>query len=170
MTYMKQFAISIFSLTLMAVTGCTERGEPPSLAKRPFETAAAPLPIEAVTPTASNAARAARISSFLEQARKGKSAFNDFVLTSEKVFSSALGASVSSEPWINAQVSLSRLEALRGPVQMALADLDDERRLLANEQPSEDGPRLNLAQQEVDLISHRQAQIIARLTSMLKTK
>jgi hypothetical protein len=169
MTYMNRFAISLFSLILMAVTGCTERGEPPSLAKRPFETAAALLPIKAVAPTASNAARAARISSLLEQARKGKSAFNEFVPTAEKAFSLAQGASVSSEPWIAAQVSLSRLESLRGSVQSALADLDDERRLLANEQPSEDEQRLNLAQQEVDLISRRQAQIIARLTSMLRT-
>ncbi len=166
---LKQTVLVIVASSAVMVTGCTERGEPPSLAKRPFETIGAPPPVVAIKPKPSNPARVARIASFLNQARQGQSKFATNVATAEKVFASARGASVTSEPWFVAQLAISRLTALRSPVQVALANLDNERRLLIGDMPSEDEAGLNAALIEVESISNAQADTVARLSAMLRS-
>ena len=169
MIHMKEFVTAVTALSAVMVAGCTERGEPPSLAKRPFETAGAPLPTAPLITKLSNPARAARIASFLEQGRQGQAAFAKGVATSEKAFASARGASVSSEQWFVAQLALSRLTTLRSPVQDALANLDNERRLLIDDMPSQDEAPLTSALEEIMLISNAQAEMIARLSASLRS-
>lgn len=166
---MTLFTKSFTGLMAIIAVGCAERGEPPSLAKRPFETASAPAPAEAIKPSASDPARVARIADILERGRRGQLAFADAATVAEKAIVIARGAPISSEPWIAAQLALSRLITLRGPVQTALADIDDERRLMINGGLSADEQRLTSALEDIELLSNAQAETIARLSAMLRS-
>ena len=170
MKFFRHVSISLISFALAATSACTERGEPPSLAKRPFETQPASLAPQQIASQPSDAARIGRVAAFLDQARRGQIEFSEMLPKTEQACAAADGAAINSERWVVAQLALSRQGSLRDPVQTALANIDNEQRLLLlGGLPSDDQERLNIVQREIEDINKRQSEQLARLQSQLRT-
>ena len=113
-------------LSVAALAGCTENpGRYPSLLSRPIESqslAEPERPAPVATPNATLDARIAEIAAKLDSAAK---AFNAAAQEAEAKIAVAQGLAVGSEPWLDAQTALSSVDATRGPVVRALADLEE---------------------------------------------
>ncbi|MBH9538351.1 hypothetical protein [Novosphingopyxis sp. YJ-S2-01] len=120
-------------LPLLLLPGCVQGSESfPSLLPRPYEVDAAdlgkrpasePAPTPApVTPLSDKQRRT--LDAAVEQARSANAAFRAALPDVRRAVSAAAGSSRSSEPWIYAQVLLSRLEMARAPSVEALATID----------------------------------------------
>ena len=150
------------------IAGCAAQGEYPSLAKRPFEK---PLSnnsvpsVEQVVP--SDPALQARIADAVKKARDGIEDFNTNLPLARVAVNRGTGTSQGSDPWIDAQVAVSRLERTLEPARNALADLDGERRLLDLHPGSPDQPALEAAINEVEMIDARQSASIRELLALL---
>lgn len=163
---MKHFLGLAFPVLL---AGCTAPGEYPSLAKRPFEkppsNASYPPPGQLVP---SDPAVQARIADALKNARDGVADFNATLPLARDAVNRGSGAAEGSDPWIDAQMTVSRLERTLEPARNALADLDDERRALDQHPGSPDQPALEAAIAEVETIDARQSASIRELLALLK--
>ena len=151
------------------IAGCAAPGEYPSLAKRPFEkppSNPSPTPVESTIP--SDAAVQARIADALKKARDGVADFNATLPLARSAAERGTGTPEGSDPWIDAQMAVSRLERTLEPARNALADLDDERRLLDQHPGSPDQPALEAAIAEVEMIDARQSASIRELLALLK--
>ena len=119
----------------LLLPGCAARGDFPSLAPRAVEGELSPAaacrgeaaceapaspPVAAAIPD--DPQLAARISELTVRARSGDTAFA--ALLPEARRSAARAGRSGSEPWIEAQQLVSRLEAARSPTVDALAELD----------------------------------------------
>ncbi len=102
-------------------------GKFPSLAKRPYETAAAPIdPVAVTRETArqlppSLAKQVDVIESKFNTARANYSAF---LGTAQSTATNAARSSVGSEIWVNAQLTVSRLDKSRADAVLAQAEID----------------------------------------------
>lgn len=120
----------------------------PSLARRPIErsasvvpaTPAAPAPPAPVSATLAEAIRALG-----SDADRGEAAFRAALPETQTQVAAGRGASVGSESWAVAQRALSRLDAVRGPTTLALAELD----------------RLVVTQAETEALTAQQARVAA---------
>lgn len=97
-------------------------GDPPSLAKRPAEIIDPRLPVGGTPDYSKTAAMTAKIAAIEDDAAIGIAAFEAL---REPTSARIAGAGpTNSESWVSAVEALSRLEAARRPLVMALADLD----------------------------------------------
>lgn len=113
-----------FACAALAVllAGCAAQGSFPSLAPRAVERIDEEAPVTVQPNVPANAELTARVAELLAEARRGEAAFEAALPATVRAVS-ASGAA-GSEPWIEAQQALSRLEAARGPTEEALAQLD----------------------------------------------
>lgn len=113
----------------LALSGCAtgDVADYPSLAQRPVERQAnvppAPTAVVAV-PEPVSATLAEAIRALAGDADRGEAAFQSALGEARTVAGAGRGAAVGSEAWAQAQMSVSRLEAARGPTTLALAELD----------------------------------------------
>ena len=111
------------ALALVALSGCTQQGDFPSLAPRPVERAMAESEEEpAVRPAPDDPQLPARVAAFVEAGRRGQAAF-EATLPAARAAVGRAGAS-GSDSWIEAQQAISRLETTRATVANALSELD----------------------------------------------
>jgi hypothetical protein len=129
-----RFPLLLFS-ALTLLTGCAPQGEFPSLAPRAVEgevspaancrsegTCADTAPAAAPAPIADDPQFAARLSELTERARAGNREFAALLPQAQR--SAGRAGRAGSEPWIEAQQFVSRLEAARSATVDALAELD----------------------------------------------
>lgn len=122
-----------FLLPLALLAGCASSMDSPSLAIRPSEAAAAidaARPAVATTPITIaerlplEPAMIARLEKSTSAARASVAPFAKATEPARAAVAGAAGAAVSSEPWVAAQVAISRLERTREASANALAEVD----------------------------------------------
>ena len=167
-------------LTAASLAACAAPGDTPSLTPRPMEyelsgrplppclagAAVAPAPsVEA--PAVQDPQLAAQVKRLLGQARQGSSEFAAILPEAQR--SAARAGAQGSEPWVAAQLALSRLEAARGRTVDALAEI--EGLLLARSNApganAQDLQRLNAAAEEVQALAEAQEAELNRLSTGL---
>ncbi len=162
------------------MSGCATQGTYPSLAPRAVERElsgtpappcldeAAPVAVQATpAPVPSDPALAARVGSLLADARRGERAFTE-ILPMARTRTARSGRS-GSEPWIEAQQLVTRLEAARTPTVDALAELESLSIARSNDAATsaEDRERVAAAAQEVRTLADAQRAEIDRLNAAL---
>lgn len=124
---------------LFLIGGCAASLDTPSLAVRPAEAGAAleaARPAAVATPIALpeiiplETAIVARVEASINVARASAAPFAKALESARTAAANAAGAPVSSEPWVAAQVAISRLERTREATANALAEVDSVRREL----------------------------------------
>lgn len=146
---------------LLPAGGCAAPADHPSLAPRPIEKImsqpeSAPIAAEAAAPAPDS-----RIAPQLAAAHDADAKFSDQVSATRAAVNAAKGAAAGSESWVDAEQAITRLDALRGGVTKALAELDAM--VLAGVRD----PALAPAQAEVDMIDARERAEIVELRSRL---
>ena len=153
---------------LVLAGACAAPGPYPSLAPRPAEKAYADRQDER-QPVAQpdDPALAAEIAGLAAAGRAGAAEF-DSALPAARSAVAAAGPS-GSDSWIEAQQSVSRLEAARARTVAALADLDAlaVRRAQAGTLSPGDGERLRLATAAVQALADAQAERLRALEGSL---
>ncbi len=167
-------------LTAASLAACAAPGDTPSLAPRPMEyelsgrplppclagSAAAPAP-SAAAPAAEDPQLAAQVERLLGQARQGQREFAAILPAAQR--SASRAGAQASEPWVAAQLDLSRLEAARGRTVDALAEI--EGLLLARSNApganAQDLQRLSAAAEEVRALAEAQEADLNRLSAGL---
>jgi hypothetical protein len=158
---MKSVILTSAPLLVLALVlgGCSQTDiRYPSLAKRPIEDQATII-VEEPTPPAvqrapTNPARMARIRAILDKARQGATQFSrELAIQSPRIQRSGAQGSAS---WYDAQVALSRLQDARKLASEAIIALDDERRALLTDGPSEDDVAFEEIASEIEAINTEQ--------------
>lgn len=116
-------------LPLLLLSGCAPAvmADYPSLARRQVEQSAAVVPSTPAAPEPPamvSATLAEAIRALGADADRGEAAFRGALGETQGMVAAARGAEIGSESWAVAQRALSRLEAVRGPTTLALAELD----------------------------------------------
>jgi hypothetical protein len=148
-------AFVLLSLAVI-MSGCANKNiKYPSLAKRPIEDQSTIIVEEPAPPVIqrapSNPARMARIRGILDKARQGANQFSrELAIQSPRIQKSGAQGSAS---WYDAQVALSRLQDARKLASEAIIALDDERRLLLTDGPSEDDGAFEEIAGEIEAIN-----------------
>lgn len=111
---------------LLALGACDKRSGYPSLAPRPAERSDATPPAAppASVAIAADTVRDARAAALAAQAAQADAAFVKAAGGVCRTIAAGLLASEGSEAWVSAQQALSALDAARGPVRAAAAELD----------------------------------------------
>ncbi len=157
------------ALAFLLLAGCADSADFPSLAKRAFEKEAVAPPPAAPAVLPSDPALLARIGDHVGQARGGQSAFDAALATARGAVSAAGNASPASDPWIAAQLQISRAERALNPARDALADLVSAQLALITQSPgSPDRAALDAAVTEVQDIANRQNDALAALKQRLR--
>jgi hypothetical protein len=113
---------------LLLAAGCANSNAYPSLAPRPIEKISLSEPENTPPPAPpANPALGARYAAIVEAAKKGDDDFQREEAAVRAAAERGAHAAVGSDAWIAAQQAATRLEAARGPVTKALADLDAQR-------------------------------------------
>lgn len=117
---------------LILVSGCAGRADDrfPSLAKRPIEAmdlTRIPDPVEPPPLAPADGALAGKIAEYRAQANQGQSRFGAELAGTRARVNAARGSAPASDPWMEAQMAISGLEAARRPSVEALASLDQLR-------------------------------------------
>lgn len=113
----------------MALSACAtgDVADYPSLARRPVERSASVVtaqPVTAPIPDPVSATLAEAIRALAKDADRGQTAFQTALIEARAASAAGRSATVGSEPWAQAQLTLSRTEAARAPTTLALAELD----------------------------------------------
>jgi len=125
--------VPAFVLSLSLAACAADRGEYPSLERRPMEritatyspsAPAAPAPLPPPS-----AAVTGKLDGYIAQARAADAKFRQKEARARSLVGSSAGATLGSESWNVATVAVSELEAARGEAMVALTELD----LLFNE-------------------------------------
>ncbi len=171
-----RFAV-LFSIIFIA--GCASSVDSPSLAIRPSEAAAtidAAQPAVVATPIIVaeriplDAATIARVQTSIAAARASIAPFTKATEPARVAVASAVGATVSSEPWVAAQVAISRLERTREASANALAEVDGLRRELVESGKNFDRDAFAAMQNIVAEIDSEQRAQVAALLLRLKSR
>jgi hypothetical protein len=165
---------SLVALALLLSACARDQASYPSLAERPIEKNAAaivnePPPAPRVL-APSNAERMARVRGFADLARNGAVRFNKALAENEAAVRRGAGAATSSESWVVAQMTLSRIEASRHPVTEALAGLDDVRREMLGSGLSEDDANVDRIVRDIEAIDAEQQAALDRLAISLRMR
>ncbi len=132
----RSYPIILSAATLILAACATQKGDFPSLSKRPYETE---NPIEApesaapALTTSLPSALSIQTNAWLARSRAADAAFARALPAAQSSARAASGASMGSESWSQAHVQLSRLDATRADSVAALAELD---RLIATQRES----------------------------------
>lgn len=174
-----------FSLPLpgaaLLLAGCAAQGDFPSLAPRAVEGERSPaaacasgcastLAVPAAgapAPVADDPQLASRISELAQRARSGDREFAELLPEARR--SIARAGSSGSEPWIEAQQLVSRLEAARGPTVDALAELDALAVARSEDAGTSEGDRQRIVDvaREIRALSEAQRAELDRLSGRL---
>lgn len=114
-------------LAALALAACTSgaSGDYPSLAKRPIEERFAVVEsVPLAPPGPLPADLAGRLGRWRADADAAAAAFTAMRSETEAAVAAARGAAPASETWVAAQQALSRLTVARGPLVVALGDID----------------------------------------------
>lgn len=126
-------AVPALMLSLSLVACASDRGEYPSLERRPMERITGTYtPAAQATPTPlppPSAAVTGKLDGLVAQARTADSKFRQREDRARSLVGSSAGARLGSESWNTATVAVSELETARGEAMVALTELD----LLFNE-------------------------------------
>ncbi len=163
-------------LPIIFSAGCASSVDSPSLAIRPSEAAAAidaarpavvATPITIAERVPLEAATIARLETSINAARASVAPFTKAAEPARAAVASATGAAVSSEPWVAAQVAVSRLERTREASTNALAEVDNLRRELVASGKNFDRDAFAAMQNIVaDIDSEQRAQVSALLNRL----
>ncbi len=164
---------------LVLITGCASSLDSPSLAIRPAETAAAieaarpavvATPVQGADIVPLDGATLARVEASISAARASVNPFAKAFEPARAAVAEAAGAAVSSEPWIAAQVSVSRLERTREAAANALAEVEAVRRELIAGGKNFDRDAFAAMHTIVADIDKEQRAQVAALLSALKSR
>lgn len=126
-------AVAALILSLSLAACAADRGEYPSLERRPMERITATYsPAAPATPAPlppPSAAVTGKLDGLIAQARAADGKFRQKEARARSLVGSSAGARLGSESWNVATVAVSELEAARGEAMVALTELD----LLFNE-------------------------------------
>lgn len=162
-------------LAAALLCGCsTPEGQFPSLARRPFEqNAIVTAPAVPPTPIASDLPEATRIqlSAIQRQHAAAAKAFAALLPAARSAAQAAVSAMIGSEPWVHAELMLSRLDKSRSDSIATLAQIDD---LIIAQSDSDSkgigpsmGPLLQPVQAEIASDIEQQNQEISRLSDII---
>ena len=153
--------------TVVALAGCAQNGEFPSLMPRPQEQGFSLVePRRAPVEVPGDAELRQRVAELRGQAARGETEFDAAYGAADRA--TARAGAPESESWIEAQQALSRLEAARGAVTEALAGLDRLATARADLPTSdEDEAAINDAFVAVRLVAERQQARLTRLRDRL---
>ena len=168
---------ALFSIIFIA--GCASSVDSPSLAIRPSEAAAAidtarpavvATPIIVAERVPLDVATIARLETSIAAARESVAPFAKAAEPARAAVASAVGATVSSEPWVAAQVALSRLERTSEASANALAEVDGLRRELVEGGKNFDRDAFAAMQNVVAEIDSEQRAQVSALLARLKSR
>ncbi|MFM5916350.1 MAG: hypothetical protein ACKOOL_02330 [Novosphingobium sp.] len=155
---------------LLMIAGCaSERGEYPSLARRPaeritadFDTPAAPVEVVRPAPPVSVTGK---LGSLVSAAQAADAKFSSREPRARTAVSAGAGAKIGSESWATATIAVAELEAARAEAMLALADLDT----LFNDTSvnGEDARGIGTERDKVIGLIARQDRVLAELRSQL---
>ncbi|MBB4613233.1 hypothetical protein [Novosphingobium taihuense] len=159
--------------TVLLISGCADRGQYPSLARRPAEnayrvpTGATPAP---PVPAVMSDGMAARLEGLRNNAAKAHATFEGARGSATRAVSAARGAAKGSESWSVASVELARLESARAEAGLPLAELDRLETEASNR--AVDGSDADLkavleARQEVEALVESETRVIDSLLAQL---
>ena len=148
-------------LPALLLASCAAPGTYPSLAPRPYEKAA-PQTAPPAPPAVSDAGLIAQVDGAVARAEAGQGAFDAALALADKAVA-ASDRRRGSESWIAAQMSISRLERTREPIQVALADLDAIMRGLLLGPPSADRAAVEAAMAKMGTMDAAQLNALQRL-------
>jgi hypothetical protein len=114
------------SASLLLSACARDRGEYPSLARRPAERVSGTAPVVTPPPEAPQppAEVTGQLDGLVAKARAADAKFRAAAPRARSLVSAAAGAAVASESWSVATVALADLESQRSQAMIALADLD----------------------------------------------
>lgn len=119
---------ALLLLTMISVSGCAmQKGDFPSLAKRPFENGpsiAEPDPVQPPATANLSPALQAAVSDVVAISMAANGKFMDSLPAVRNRVRAARNSAVSSEAWVVAQMEMAALEMTRSPSVEALADMD----------------------------------------------
>ncbi|OWK33075.1 hypothetical protein SPMU_14200 [Sphingomonas mucosissima] len=151
----------------LLITGCTAPASYPSLLPRVTESRSWEEPvIAAPAPDVADPALDAKIADAMKILEERAAAFDAAGARGERLVASARGTAAGSEAWLNAQVALAELDALRSSTSEIALTLDD----LASERALSLAPEyqpLTTAADRVRAAMKRQAERIATLQARL---
>jgi len=135
------FFAALFALGSVHAEAAAQRSAYPSLAKRPVESLDRTVPAPApVAPAPADAALVQQVDGLARQAVAADAAFQTQIGQGRSAVAAAGGAAPSSEAWVNAQMSISRLDSTRYDSVAALAGLDT---LYVDRQAGDDAARVS---------------------------
>ncbi len=115
-------------ITLLLIGGCKSvDADFPSLAKRPFESAApVAAPVTAAIPVASAlpADMERTVANLIQRHQKAQDQYIAMLPGVQSQAARAAGSAMGSEAWVSAQLAVSRLDRARADSVAALAELD----------------------------------------------
>jgi hypothetical protein len=124
---MNKVGTVLIPLTLV-LAGCGSiEGKFPSLAKRPFETEAAPIePVATARETAKQLpdSLAVQVNAIERKFNAGRADYAALLGSAQATANNAAGSAVGSEAWVNAQLIVSRLDKSRAEAVLAQAEID----------------------------------------------
>lgn len=156
-------------LAAAALSGCAPGGDFPSLAPRPIEKTDpgdAPAPAATADATA-DAGLLKRLSAILESGEAGHRAFNAELAIVRPAVEKASGAAPGGETWVAAQQAYSRLDAARGALLFALADVDALRREQADSANAGNKTALDRAAERLAQLDAEEDAVLAELAAKL---
>jgi hypothetical protein len=178
MEFVMQPRLSALFPALLLI-GCASKVDSPSLAIRPVEAAAAidaarpaavATPIKIAEKIPLEAATVARLEASIRAAQASVAPFAKAAEPARAAVASAAGAAVSSEPWIAAQVAISRLERVREASANALAEVDAIRRELVASGKNFDRDAIEAMQNIVAEVDADQRTQVSNLINQLKSR
>ncbi len=162
--YSHNMRLLILSLIVLILGGCAASGEYPSLARRTYEVAPAePVAAPTPAPVPADAALDNRVATIVGRATAGVAGFDTAAESARAAVISAGSASPGSEPWILAQLAITRAEKLLAPAAEALADLDAEKRALLISGALSGRESVEAAIAEISALEQRQRERIQAL-------
>jgi hypothetical protein len=159
--------IALAPFSALMLGACADPGSFPSLAPRPYEKGGAvpAAPVETIKP--SDPALLDRLNAAVARAEAGQGAYATALASARSATAAGAGQS-GSEAWIEAQMAVSRLERTREAAQGALADLDQEKRVMLFGPPSADLPAMEAAMARVSAIDGEQLAAVTALVRRLQ--
>jgi hypothetical protein len=157
--------------TLLAaalLAGCAPVGDFPSLAPRPIEKSTR----EEATPAApaegvADAELLKRTSAIVESGEAGHRAFLAELASARPAIERASGASAGGEAWVAAQQAYTAVDAARGTLLAALADLDALRREQVESATPDNQAALDAASQRLATLDAEENAALAELAAKL---
>lgn len=163
------------SALVIALAGCAPPIDAPSLAMRPSEIARETAIAPSAEPTVSagkeiDGSVRQRIDAAVKRAQDGRAEFEQSLGIATGAVGKARGAAVGSDSWIDAQLTVTRLERTREPATSALAELDVIRRELEASGLGYTLAPLDRATAAITDINDRQQSALAALSERLVSR